>query len=342
MAQSFATNDTEFAIASGSNVYVNASESRFDAEPGQWTGLTVTPKPGDPNPYTVEVGDIYDITWSGLSTGELLNAQVVRSDIAGSGGLIVFEGTDSNDGTLKHVLWTPDYDLQGWWAANYQPPPHEMHFYVVDMAAGSYAYVCFAGQTRILTETGLCSAQDLAIGQRLWTLTGPVSPLLWKAQRRLNFTAQNAVMRPVVIPKHRFGPGQPAQDLRLSPQHRVLVQMGGQRVFVPAKALLSLPGIYQDHHMQAVTYVSLLLPKHHVIWAEGLGCESFFPGPQALDLLGNLDRLRLETAWPGITLPNSDYGGLCYPHKGAGWFRRMTKTIQPDFPPLPVTEPGLP
>jgi hypothetical protein len=85
--------------------------------------------------------------------------------------------------------------------------------------------------------------------------------------------------------------------LRLSPEHRVLVQgsmaemlFGASEVLVAAKHLVNdrtirpMPG-------GEVEYLHLLFDRHQVIWAEGLATESLFLGVQAW---GSLERGAVE------------------------------------------------
>uniref|UniRef100_UPI0002557EBC Hint domain-containing protein n=1 Tax=Oceanicola sp. S124 TaxID=1042378 RepID=UPI0002557EBC len=87
-------------------------------------------------------------------------------------------------------------------------------------------------------------------------------------------------------------PGRPGRRLVLSPQHRVLLdELGG---LVPAKALTALPriGPLRDHG--PILYIHLVLDRHALILAEGLACESFWPGDMALDQLSPADRQRVR------------------------------------------------
>ena len=59
---------------------------------------------------------------------------------------------------------------------------------------------------------------------------------------------------------------------------------GVDEAFVPAKACVNDADI-RIVPQQRICYVHLLLEKHHIVWAEGLECESLFLGDQAIKAL---------------------------------------------------------
>ncbi len=93
----------------------------------------------------------------------------------------------------------------------------------------------------------------------------------------------------VLIHKGALGVNLPSRDLRLSQQHRVLVQgpiakrmFGTHQVLIPAKALLALPGVMLDFPDTDVTYFHIMLDEHEIVFSNGLPTESLFLGKQAL------------------------------------------------------------
>ena len=75
---------------------------------------------------------------------------------------------------------------------------------------------------------------------------------------------------PVRISAGAFGPGRPARDLLLSPDHAVWLD----GALVPARLLINGAGVRQVER-DRVTYWHVELDRHDVILAEGLPCESF-------------------------------------------------------------------
>ena len=77
----------------------------------------------------------------------------------------------------------------------------------------------------------------------------------------------------------------PLRDLRLSRQHRVLVQgpigkrmSGAEEVLIPAKALLLLAGALLDTPTQDITYYHVMLDRHERVCSDNLPTESLFMG----------------------------------------------------------------
>lgn len=275
--------DEEFAAATGSNVYVSPTASRFDNPPNAFKNLMITADDADPDPRVFEIGDSYSLTWGGFGGGgEITDAVVVRSDEApDGGGIIVFEGIDEN-GELAHIIWTPDFNLEQWYSDNYNPSA-EPEFWVED-ANPSYdhQFVCFEGSTRIATAMGDIMAGELWRGDHVLTHDGEAKPVLWAGQRTVRGGGANA---PVLFTPGAIGNYAP---LRLSPQHRVLVSspqaellFGSHEVLVPAKALVNGRDICYAP-CASVSYVHFLLESHELVFAEGASCESLLPGVEAL------------------------------------------------------------
>ncbi|MDP5308200.1 Hint domain-containing protein [Paracoccus spongiarum] len=154
---------------------------------------------------------------------------------------------------------------------------------------------CFAAGTLIRTPDGEARVEDLAVGDPVWTRDHGIQPIRWRGLRRLDAAelAANPRLRPVRIRAGALGPNRPAQDLTVSPQHRVLIRSQiAQRMFsapellVAACQLTEVPGIEIVADAPGVTYVHLLFDRHEVLMSNGAETESLFPGPQALLALG--------------------------------------------------------
>jgi hypothetical protein len=150
---------------------------------------------------------------------------------------------------------------------------------------------CFVAGTRIATLDGAIAVEDLRPGDLVLTRDEGAQPLRWVGRRRV---AAKGAFAPIGFAAGALG-GHGA--LRLSPEHRVLVQgsmaemlFGASEVLVAAKHLVNdttirrLPG-------GEVEYLHLLFDRHQVIWAEGLATESLFLGVQAL---GGLEQDALD------------------------------------------------
>lgn len=274
--------DNEFGAATGTNVNTSPGRSRFDNPPQGSKDLVITTKDGDPDPRRFDVGDTYDISWNGqLGGATILDATVVRSDAApAGGGIIVFEGLDQN-GDLAQIIWTPGYNLEQWYADNYNPSA-EPQFYTTDLQAEyTHTFVCFADSTQIKTPDGYRAAGTLRAGDLVSTLDAGDMPLIW-ATRWTGVGTGTAA--PVC-----FAPGSidNFHELRLSQQHRVLVRsprlqllFGLDEALVPARAFANGHTI-QIRSAPQVTYVHLMLARHHILDAEGVLCESLYLGDES-------------------------------------------------------------
>ena len=146
---------------------------------------------------------------------------------------------------------------------------------------------CFATGTRILTPDGPVAVEELVAGDRVCTLDSGSQPVAWTFSRQLEFPEAGESMIPIVIPSNAFGSGIPSSDLILSPQHAICLSLPcmGQTL-VRAKALVGRLGVRQKRGCVQVTYHTVMLSKHEIIFAENTLVESFYPGPEALKAIG--------------------------------------------------------
>ncbi|MDB5395281.1 MAG: Hemagglutinin-related protein [Rhodospirillales bacterium] len=132
---------------------------------------------------------------------------------------------------------------------------------------------CYCRGTRILTDRGYMTVEDLAIGDRLVTADGTAMSLKWIGRR--SYAGWLAVGNPDVQPV-RFKPGSlgdkvPSHDLLVSPEHAMFID----GVLIPARHLVNGVSILPADEMEAVEYFHLELDRHAVIFAEDAASESF-------------------------------------------------------------------
>jgi len=281
MTTTFTGVDNEFAVSTGSNVGTTGNTSTFDNPPQGSKDLVITSLAGDDDPLLFELGDTYDVTWGGQGGGgTILNAVVIRSDPApdgNGGGVIVLEGTD-DQGNPAQVVWTPGFDLEGWYSDNYNPSMGPQ-FYTHDMDPNyDHAYVCFAAGTLIDTPGGRKAIETLGPGDLVMTLDAGPQPVIWAGRRDcLGFRADAPVT---------FGTGTIGNDtpLTVSQQHRVLIRssqlelhFGHHEGLAAAKAFVGLQNIRHTPR-PTIRYIHILLPAHHLIRANGALCETLFLG----------------------------------------------------------------
>lgn len=294
MTTIFNSTDSEFAVATGTNVVTDGSLSEFDTGAAQSSsGLTITSNAGDAAPYKFDVGDTYDLnlTINGNAV-TLEDAVVLRSDVmsvangdSADATVLVFQGSDS-DGNVAQVVWSPGFDVDDW-VQNVVDNGGTPRFFTTDKDANTtYQAVCFAADTRVATAWGMRAVGGLNPGDLVETLDAGLQPLLWLGRQVVPGWGRHCPVR--------FSPGAIGNErpLRLSPQHRILhksakaeMLFGAPEVLLPAKAMID--GVKVCHApVSRVTYVHLMFETHQIVTAEGAYCESLFLGDVAQEVLG--------------------------------------------------------
>lgn len=168
---------------------------------------------------------------------------------------------------------------------------------------------CFTPGTLIRTADGERLVEDIAVGDLVWTRDNGLQPVRWAGRRSLSAAQLAALphLRPIRIAAGALGGGQPARDLLVSPQHRVLVRssialrmFGAAEVLVAAKQLVSLPGITVDVEADGVTYLHLMFDHHEVLVSNGAETESLYPGPMAIAALGDAAAAEIHAIFPEL------------------------------------------
>ena len=102
-----------------------------------------------------------------------------------------------------------------------------------------------------------------------------------------------------------FGPGTPGDGLLVSPLQRVaMTGAGNEALFNCPEVLVSAMDLDPDGRARragartAGTLHLIMLDQAHVVWANGLACESFHPDDADLAGLPDADRLALIEAAP--------------------------------------------
>jgi len=136
--------------------------------------------------------------------------------------------------------------------------------------------VCYAAGTRILTATGERRVENLRCGDLVATLVGErqvVQPVKWIGHRRIDLAAhpRPETVAPIRIQRGVFADAMPRRDLRVSPDHAILVD--GK--LVCARQLVNGMTIQQDRTAAAVEYYHVELDAHAILLAEGLPAESY-------------------------------------------------------------------
>jgi hypothetical protein len=163
---------------------------------------------------------------------------------------------------------------------------------------------CFAEGTRIRTDRGDIPVQDLRPGARVLSArTGRYVRMAWLGRRTLDAGRhpRPADVAPVRIRAGAFGPGRPARDLWLSPDHAVFAD----GVLVPIRYLLNGATITQAPPGR-ITYFHVELEAHDVLLAEGLPAESY---------LDTGNRAAFDNA-PGAVMLSGDFARRVWDARG--------------------------
>lgn len=156
--------------------------------------------------------------------------------------------------------------------------------------------VCFALGTLIDTPNGPVPVERLAPDDPVLTLDRGAKPIRWSESAHLSSDdlAQNQHLCPIEIAPGALGPNRPSRVLRVSPQHRMLMDgplvellFGVPEALVAARHLVGLPGVRAVQPRDGITYVHVLLDQHEVLFAEGAPAESLYLGDEALTALSS-------------------------------------------------------
>lgn len=190
---------------------------------------------------------------------------------------------------------------------------------------------CFTAGTLIGTAQGPIPVEALKPGDLVQTRDNGLRPIRWIGSRAVggHELTINPVLRPVHIAPGTFGN---ARSLRLSPQHAIALEAPEQKsaaVLVRAGHLARMRGgsVRVAHGVQHVTYFHVLLESHDLIMADGVACESFYPGPWGLLSLGpaaTRDLVRLMPELRGTSVAQS-YGPTAHP---VARFGALPETLQ--------------
>ena len=149
---------------------------------------------------------------------------------------------------------------------------------------------CYAPGTLIDTPDGPRPVETLLPGDLVMTLDHGPQPIRWTRSGDQPLEEADVDAKPVLIAAGALGGKLPAQDLIVSPQHRILV--GGHRqlqgrfeteAFAPAKSLTKLKGIRHMKGKTKITWIHFACDRHEVVTANGCLSESLLLGPMVVN-----------------------------------------------------------
>jgi ELWxxDGT repeat protein len=213
---------------------------------------------------------ITDGTAAGTSLVKDINPGAAGSAPTGftaiGNGSAVFQ---ADNGTSGLEAWVTDGTLAGTFMlkdANPGNAPGAPTGFTVDT-------VCFTEGTGIATSRGVVAVEALRPGDIVLTHAGATRPIRWIGQRHLDLTRHPAPERvqPIRILAGAFADGVPCRDLRLSPDHAVLLD----GLLIPVRMLVNGVNITRENDCRAVSYFHVELDAHDILLAEGLPSESY-------------------------------------------------------------------
>ncbi len=167
---------------------------------------------------------------------------------------------------------------------------------------------CFTPGTLIATPEGARPVELLQAGDKVLTRDNGLQEIRWIGSKRVGGRDLAAAphLNPVLIQKGALGNGLPERDMRVSPNHRVLVASDrtalyfeDREVLVAAKHLVNHRGV---HELQStgITYIHFLCDRHEVVLSDGAWTETFQPGDRSLKGIGNAQRTEILALFPQL------------------------------------------
>ncbi len=174
-------------------------------------------------------------------------------------------------------------------------PTHDYQFQTVVVSGDriTMSPPCFREGTRIRTVRGDVAVEALRVGDRVIT-AGPDAgeqKIVWVGHRIVDCAEhpKPALVWPVRILAGAFANGIPAEDLWLSPDHAVYVD----NVLIPVKHLVNGRSVVQEP-VDRVSYYHVETPRHDVLLAEGLACETYLDAGNRANFDNGGDVIRLH------------------------------------------------
>lgn len=176
--------------------------------------------------------------------------------------------------------------------------------------------LCFVRGSRILTAFGDLPVEALRVGDLVHTVDNGLQPITWIGERPLTPARVHADpgMAPVRIQRDSFGPGWPANDIWVSPHHRILLETPVAAALDPGGALVPACGLVDgqririDPEIKETSYFHVMFEEHQILYVEGLPAESFYPCPAVIQSLDDAQRSTLFGALPRLEAHPLSYG----------------------------------
>ncbi|MCC7319493.1 MAG: Hint domain-containing protein [Rubellimicrobium sp.] len=208
------------------------------------------------------------------------------------------------------------------------PPPRHAELWVVNHNVDSTSaepatdvpggVICFTPGTTILCADGPRPVESVTEGTLVQTKDDGLQEVIWTGGRRISGARLHAMphLAPVRLRAGALQPGVPDAGVLVSPDHRVVLRGPRARalfncdeVLVAARDLVDGRGIRVERGLREVRYVHLMLPRHQIVFANGIETESFHPASAALNLLEDAHLAALLDLLPEVAADPLAYGG---------------------------------
>jgi len=169
--------------------------------------------------------------------------------------------------------------------------------------------ICFTPGAQIDTPEGCRSVETLEVGDLVTTRDHGPQPIRFVAKRRLGSDDLAAAphLRPVLIRKDALGDNLPDADLKVSPQHRMLIEGAGLQALTGEASALATAKSLKNGRMirvaegaRSVEYIHILFDRHEIIFANGAATESLHPGGCVVNGLEQAARQELFEIFPDL------------------------------------------
>lgn len=167
--------------------------------------------------------------------------------------------------------------------------------------------VGFEAATRITTANGESAIADIKVGDRILTRDNGVQVVRWIGSKTVS---GQGYLAPILIREGALGN---TRDVRVSPQHRMLLQgWKAEMLFGDSEVLAAANVLINDLKIRAmpcarVTYMQMLFDDHEIVRAEGCWTESYQPDAANMAALDVQARSRLLDLFPELQTQNT-YG----------------------------------
>ncbi len=270
------------------------------------TNLVVdTGSNNDPDPFIVRDGEVFNssFTYEGITFTDIdltVDYIVDNTDLDPAADLFVgtLTGEIVVDSVVIPVVINVFPGASGYAGEISQDPT---------ITSNSAQFICFGDGTLILTDKGGIPVERLEVGDRVRTLDNGFQPIRWIGRKTVTFHSreENTKLVPVIIKTGALAEDKPHCDLRISPNHRILLRsriadrmFGASEVLVPAKRLVGAPGIEFDRDSEMITYYHILFERHEIIYSNGIETESLFIGTEALSSVDKEAREEIMSLFP--------------------------------------------